>query len=94
MPNKLLGESDLAVFCVGAQVHDRAQGLQPAGRRTHAHHEAQETHRRGITLFFAAVMWIHKIWSMRIRIQNNSITKLILNHLFKVKKYFQICTYP
>ena len=42
-----------------------------------------------------AVMWIridrmqitiHKIWSMWIRIQNNKITKFIMNHLLKVKK--------
>jgi hypothetical protein len=33
------------LVCVGAQVHDRAPGLQPGHRGAHAHHEAQASHR-------------------------------------------------
>ena len=33
---------------------------------------------------------IHKIWSMRIRIQDNKFTNLISNNLLKVKKKNQI----
>jgi hypothetical protein len=38
------GSTGLLV-CVGAQVHDRAAGLQPGHRGAHPHHEAQASHR-------------------------------------------------
>ena len=39
-----------------------------------------------VNIFSVMRIRIHKIWSMRIRIQNKKITKFISNHLLKVKK--------
>ncbi len=37
--------STALLVCAGAQVHDRAAGLQPGHRGAHPHHEAQAAHR-------------------------------------------------
>ncbi len=38
-------DAQCVCVCVGAQVHDRAAGLQPGHRGAHPHHEAQAAHR-------------------------------------------------